>query len=324
MEAQRSGSGAAAKHNLPAGIAAICGAFFASALTGVLSKLAHGVSPLTTVFFQYTVSLVIFLPLALRGGWRGLKTQRPVLQAVRSGAGAGAQVLYFVALKTLPLLSASLLANASPLFIPLVVWAWLRKPVQGVVWGSLAIGLAGVVLVIRPSAAMLHDPASLIALASAVLSAVGLVTTNKLAETDPPFRILAYYFGLPTLLLLPVTVWRWQPLPWRTVGLLVGVGLCFAATQWLIIVAYRYASATELSPFNYSVVVFSGLLGWAVFGTVPGWNSVAGTVLIIAGGVMSIEGGHLEGLGHWIGTGHWTKEWAAHWRRRPWKRVAEG
>ena len=181
------------------------------------------------------------------------------------------------------------------------VWAWLHKRVQGIVWVSLAVGLAGVVLVIRPSAAMLHDPASLIALLSALLSAVGLVTTNKLAETDPPFRILAYYFGLPTIVLLPVTIWRWQALPLRTLLLLLGVGLCFATTQWLIIVAYRYASATELSPFNYSVVVFSGVLGWLVFGSVPGWNSVVGTVLIVAGGVLSIEGGHLEGLGHWVG-----------------------
>ena len=95
--------------------------------------------------------------------------------------------------------------------------------------------------------------------------------------------------------------------------LLLALGVAFAATQWLIIAAYEFGSATELSPFNYSVVVFSGLLSWGIFGTVPAISAAIGTVLIIAGGVASIEGGHKEGLGHPIGVGHWAKRWAWHW-----------
>ncbi len=88
--------------------------------------------------------------------------------------------------------------------------------------------------------------------------------------------------------------------------LLVLVGVCFAATQWLIIVAYRYGSASQLSPFNYSVVVFSGLLGWIVFGTVPAWTALLGTALIVAGGVASVSMGHREAKGHPVGGGHWN------------------
>lgn len=303
-------------HTLAAGIAAICAAFFLSALTGVLSKFTHGVSPLITVFFQYAVSTLIFLPLALRRGWSGLRTEHPEMQIVRSVSGSAAQLLYFLSLGTLPLLDASLLSNASPLFIPLIVWVWLKKPVQPVVWLSLAIGLTGVILVIHPGPALFHQPASLIALLSGIFSAIGLVTTNQLAETDPPFRILGYNFGISTLLLLPLALWKWQRVSTHDVLLLVALGLCFAGTQWLIILAYRFGSATELSPFNYSVVIFSGLLGWAVFGTIPDLGAVIGTVLICAGGIASIEGGHKEGLGHSIGSGHWAKPWAWHWTHR--------
>lgn len=302
------------RHNLALGIAAICAAFLLSALTGVLSKFLHGVSSLIIVFFQYGVSLVIFLPLALKQGISGLATKHPELQIVRSIAGAVSQLLYFWSLGTLSLLDASLLSNASPLFIPLIVWWWLKKPVQRHVWISLAVGLLGVVLVIRPGPQMFHQPASLIALGAGIFSAIGLVTTNQLATTDPPFRILAYNFGVSAVLVLPLAVWKWQPLTRNNLLLLVLLGLCFAATQWLIIAAYKFGSATELSPFNYSVVVFSGLLGWAIFGTVPGISAVIGTVLIIAGGIASIKGGHKEGLGHAIGGGHWAKLWAWHWR----------
>ena len=301
-------------HNLALGIIAICAAFFLSALTGVISKFLHGVSALIIVFFQYAVSLVIFLPLALRHGIGGLKTQHAPLQIVRSVAGAVSQLFYFWSLGTLSLLDASLLSNASPLFIPIVVWLWLKKPVSLRVGLSLAGGLVGVVLVIRPGPQMFHQPASLIALAAGIFSAIGLVTTNQLAKTDPPFRILAYNFGVSAVLLLPFAIWKWQPLTGHDLLLLLALGIAFAATQWLIIAAYKFGSATELSPFNYSVVVFSGLLGWWIFGTVPGISAVIGTVLIIAGGIASIEGGHKEGLGHAIGGGHWAKPWAWHWR----------
>ena len=303
---------APAKQNLALGVLAISTAFFFSALTGVLSKLMHGVSPLLIVFFQYAVSTVLFLPLALRGGTRSLATKHLPMYAVRSIAGSLAQLLYFVSLRKLSLLNASLLSNASPLFIPVIVWIWLRKPVNAVVWASLAIGLTGVILVIHPSAQMFHQPATLIALASSIFSAVGLVTTNQLTKTEPPFRILAYNFGISTLLLIPVAAFKWQPLDRRQLGLLLALGLCFAATQWLIIEAYRYGSATELSPFNYTVVIFSGLLGWIVFGTVPGLPAIFGTLLICAGGIASVETGPIEGLGHAIGSGHWFKHRFGH------------
>ena len=142
------------KHNLALGIVAICAAFFLSALTGVISKFLHGVSSLIIVFFQYGVSLVLFLPFALRQGLGGLKTEHAEMQVIRSVAGAVSQLLYFWSLGTLSLLDASLLSNASPLFIPIIVWLWLKKPVQLSVWLSLAVGLVGVILVIHPGPQM--------------------------------------------------------------------------------------------------------------------------------------------------------------------------
>ncbi len=301
------------RRNLLRGIGLIVSAFFFSALTGFLGKYAHGVPVVVTVFVQYGVSFLLFLPSGLRGGQEGLRarlrTGNLPLMLVRSLSGSGAQLLFFAALAGLPLLAASLLSNASPLFLPLIVWAWLRKRVQPVVWISLLIGLLGVVLVIHPGPEMLRDPASLIALGSGFLSAVGLATTNKLTETEPPFRILLYNFGISVVCLLPMAVWMWRPVALRQVLLLVAIGALFALTQGCIIAAYRYASATALSPFNYSVVIFSGLLGWVFLGSRPGAGAMVGTVLICAGGILSIEGGHKEGLGHPLGSGHWGQRW---------------
>lgn len=298
-----------AGHNRSLGIVLITLAFLCAAVMSALSKAASGVPPLLLLFLQYGISFLVFVPSAARAGRANLKTQHFWLQLFRSLAGSICQLLFFIAVGSIPLLDSVLLSNAAPLFIPMVVYIWFRKSVQPLVWISLLIGLAGIVMIIKPGPQLFHNPASLIALAAGLFSAVALVATNKLAETEPPTRILIYNFGFSTLLLVPVCIWAWKPLTARNWLLLLGVGLFYALTQYLIIRAYRYASATELSPFNYSVVIFSGILGWWLFGNVPDAIAVLGTVLICAGGILSIEAGHSEGHGHAFGNGHWTRHW---------------
>jgi len=55
--------------------------------------------------------------------------------------------------------------------------------------------------------------------------------------------------------------------------------------------------------------LFSAILGWVIFGSVPDALAIAGTVLICAGGILSIEAGHKEGRGHHFGYGHWQLHW---------------
>lgn len=298
-----------AGHNLPLGIALITIAFFCAAVMSTFSKAAAGVSPLLILFLQYAISFVVFVPSATRLGRERLKTEHFWVHFFRSVTGSICQLLFFVAVRSIPLLAAVLLSNAAPLFIPLVVYIWFHKTVRPVVWISLFIGLAGIVMIIKPGPQLLENPAGLIALASGLCSALALVATNKLAETEPPVRILFYNFGVSTLLLMPLAIAAWRPLTGKQWLLLSGVGVFYALTQYLIILAYRYASATELSPFNYTVVIFSGLLGWLVFGTVPDALAVLGTVLVCAGGIVSIEAGHSEGRGHTFGYGHWQLHW---------------
>lgn len=274
-----------------------------------LSKEAQGVPSLLILFWQYAISFLIFVPAAAKSGVARLKTDHFRLQLLRSVAGSVCQLLFFMSVQSIPLLDSVLLSNAAPLFIPLVVFVWLRKPVQPLVLLSLLVGLVGIVLIIKPGPQMFQNPASLIALVAGMFSALALVATNKLAETEPPTRILFYNFGLSTVLLIPFCIWAWKPLSSKQWLLLLGVGFSYALTQYLIILAYRFASATELSPFNYTVVIFSGLLGWRFFGNVPDAAAIAGTVLICAGGILSIRAGHSEGRGHVFGYGHWKLHW---------------
>jgi drug/metabolite transporter (DMT)-like permease len=86
-------------------------------------------------------------------------------------------------------------------------------------------------------------------------------------------------------------------------GCLAGIGGCMASSQLLIILAYHYARPAVIAPFNYSVVVFSGLIGWLVWQNVPGWLALVGVVLVAVGGILSTAWAGPSARGHlgWIG-----------------------
>jgi drug/metabolite transporter (DMT)-like permease len=71
--------------------------------------------------------------------------------------------------------------------------------------------------------------------------------------------------------------------------LLGGVGVGMALAQLFIIMAYRHASAAQLAPFNYSVVVFSGVIGWIVWHEALDMTALLGILLVCAGGIASIR-----------------------------------
>jgi drug/metabolite transporter (DMT)-like permease len=298
--------------NLSLGVTLITIAFLCSAIMSSLSKAASGVPPLLILFLQCCISFLVFVPGIAETGLSIFRTERLGLHIFRSIAGSVCQLLFFVSVKSIPLMDSVLLSNAAPLFIPLIIFVWLRKTVQPLVWLSLVLGLIGIALIIRPGPQMFANPASIIALGAGFCSALALVATNRLSETEPPTRILLYNFGVSTILLVPVAVAVWRPLSTRQWLLLLGVGGFYSLTQYLIIAAYRHADATQISPFNYTVVIFSGLLGWWFFGDVPGISAIWGTLLICGGGILSIEAGHHEGRGHPFGNGHWSRWWPFH------------
>ena len=143
-------------------------------------------------------------------------------------------------------------------------------------------------LIIKPGADLLTNPSALIALSAALFSAIALVSVNKLSGQNHPDTILFYYFFIASLATLPFAIVNWSEPTTHEWGLLLGVGMFMAVAQLLIILAYQHATASQIAPFNYSVVIFSGLIGWVVWHNTLDWISGVGILLVCAGGILSI------------------------------------
>ena len=284
-------------------------AFLCVAVMSAFGKAAAGVPTAVVVLFQSGISLLLLFPWALRHGIGELRTTRLPLHVVRALSGLLSQALFFLAVKNMALVDAVLLVNAAPLFIPFVALVWLRTRITPIVAAGLVIGFVGVLLILRPSSTLFTNPAALLAIAAALCSAIALVSVNRLSSTDKPDAILFYYFLISTVAAAPFAIHGWRMPAGIEWGYLAGIGIFMALAQLFIILAYQRATADRLAPFNYSVVVFSGLVGWLVWGNMPGLLAVTGIVLVCAGGIISILFGGPSGKGHPIGQGHWTTSW---------------
>lgn len=273
--------------NLGLGILLTLLAFLSVAIMSAFAKAASTSVPAeVTTFFQNSISLLLFLPWILYRGIADLKTKRFGLHLVRAVSGLLSQYLLFAGLRYIPLVDGVLLANAAPLFIPVVVWVWLKHRIQARLWVSVIVGFVGIVLILQPGGSVLNWAASL-ALLAGICSAVALVSVGRLASTEPSSRILFFYFFISTVLTAPFVIARWSTPEPRVWLYLAGVGITMAVAQLLLILAYRQASTSHLAPFNYSVVVFSGLIGWIVWNQVPNLLAVFGMVMVAAGGISS-------------------------------------
>src|SRR5262247_1435988 len=123
--------------NLALGILLIVAAFLCVAVMSAFGKAAAALPTSVISFFQSFISLVIFLPWVLRSGTSQARTSRLPLHVLRALAGLLSQVLYFWSVKQMSLVAAFLLANAAPLFIPLIALVWQGTPIAPAVLASL-------------------------------------------------------------------------------------------------------------------------------------------------------------------------------------------
>jgi drug/metabolite transporter (DMT)-like permease len=189
----------------------------------------------------------------------------------------------------MPLTNAILLTFSAPLWMPLIAWAVSRQKASTSTWIGAALGFVGVVIVLQPHHQHFNIGA-LFALAGALLLAFALMSVRWLGATEPMSRVLFYYFLLSTMMVLPIAVVEWQPIGARAWVYLIGVGIAQFFSQVFIVLAYRYASAVKVGPFVYTVIVFTALIDWAVWGHPPTLFVILGMTLVIGGGLVAIRG----------------------------------
>ena len=191
----------------------------------------------------------------------------------------------FWALQYLQLTVTSSIFFSVPLIIAIASASFLGERLDPGKWLAIIAGFAGVLVIVRPWGAEFH-PAMLASVVNAVLYAVFMMMTRRLAAYDSPETIQFLPAIGATIGLAPFVIAGWQwPDSWLqwTVACLMGVlgGL----GHYLLALAHRYAPASVIAPFLYQQVIYMALFGYLVFGDVPGPSVWLGAAIVIGSGL---------------------------------------
>ena len=270
-----------------AALLALSALFFA--LMGVCIREATvlGVGNEMVVFFRNAVGVLFFLPLALTRGLAPLRTARPWSHLKRSACGLAAMYCYFYALAHLPLTDAMLFSYAAPVFTPLIAWWWLREPLTARMLLATAIGFAGVLLVAKPSGALV-SAISLIGILASLMAACAFVSIREMSDSEPAFRIVFWFALFSALTSALPRLWAGQPLQGEQWLLLIAAGLMASFGQLSMSQAYSYAPPGLIGPVAYLAIVFAGIIAWLRWDEVPSQASLLGAGLIFAAGLIPL------------------------------------
>jgi drug/metabolite transporter (DMT)-like permease len=272
------------------GIAFIVLAVFCFALLDSSAKFAATAIPsLEVAWFRYFVNLVIaIVVLQPWRHWSDYVTRRPWLQVWRGLFLLGATVFNFYALRTLPLAVTGSILFAGPLLATALAGPILGEWPGPRRWAAVTVGFIGVLIVIQPEPSS-FNPAALLCVAAALSTAGYSLSTRVLSATDSTAGMLIYAAALATVVLTPVLPSIGvMPPTWQIAAALVGTGIAGGIGHWFLILAHRDAPPTVLAPFNYTQLIWMIVLGYLVFGDIPGPATLVGAALIVASGLYAL------------------------------------
>lgn len=235
-----------------------------------------------------SLPLVLGWALASAGAGALLRVRWP-LHLVRGVLGIVMMASFVYALKRLPLSTAYSIFFVAPLLITALSVPILGEHVGPRRWTAIAVGLLGVLVVLRPTGEGVLTLAGLAVLVAAFGYAVSAILVRVLARTD---STQATTFWLLALMALGagLLAWPgWVPLRGEHAAIIAGIGIAGALGQYTITEAFRNGEASLVAPLEYSALVWGVLLDLSLWGVLPDGLTWLGAAIIVGSGLYLIR-----------------------------------
>ena len=275
-------------HIPQAAILLIVGAVACFSVSDTISKTLSTRYPVPLLVWARWGAQVVamLLWLAPTMGITMVHTRQLRMQLVRGVLLIGSSLSFMMALRYLPLAEATALNYLTPTLVIVMAIAFLGERLTRARGAFVIAGLAGMLMIVQPGAAI-FNAASLFGILSAACYATYQVTTRMLAGEDP--RVTLFYPALVGVGIMTL-VWPWFgseiDVAWPDVALMLSLGVLGTIGHFMLILAFRRAPASALTPFTYVHLVFATGIGWIVFGDLPGPLTFAGMALITGSGLL--------------------------------------
>ena len=254
-------------------------------LVNVFSKMMVAAYPPAQLFFiRGFGAIATLLPFLARDNFAAVRTvPRPGLQVLRMMLSVSDGMLFFTAIKYIPLADATTCYLAAPIFVTAFSAIFLREHVGWRRWSAVAAGFVGVLIALRPTGATISWPA-LIALAGCLCQSIFMIVTRYVRGTSNIFLAMTQVVGSFVFGGI-VSVFIFVQPTWILVVALLISGVVNVAAVLCLNRSLILAPASVVAPFQYTMIVWAVVLGFLVFGDVPSSNTMLGAGIVACAGI---------------------------------------
>ena len=232
---------------------------------------------------------LVLIWIALSGGFGQIRSRRWRLHLLRGVLGVLMLSSFAFALRDLPLAEAYSLFFVAPLLVTVLAIPLLGERVGWRRWMAIVIGLAGVLVVLRPDAARMSNLGSVAVLVAAVSYALSAITVRVLGRTETTQSMVFWAITLLSLFALAAAWSHWVTVRMEHWPILLGLSISGALGQYAITEAFKHSDASIVAPFDYTALIWGIGFDWLIWHTTPDRMMLFGAVIIIASGLYLIR-----------------------------------
>lgn len=279
-------------NNILKGIFCIIIAGFGFALMSLFVKLSGDLPSIQKGFFRNIIAVFISsIPLIKH--WRVINIPRNntgwLVLISRSVFGTIGLVLNFYALSHISLADSSIIQKLSPFIIIILSYIFFKEEMTRFQVFSIIIAFIGITLIIKPSGNNIISMGALAALLGALCAGIAYTCVRYLGTHNISGEFIIFFFSsLSSLMLLPYLILDYRTMTYYQLSMLLLAGISATIGQYGVTFAYKFAAAKNISVFDYSQVLFSGIFGYMFFGEFPDFQSLIGYIIVISVGIVLV------------------------------------
>lgn len=269
----------------------LCGlaAFFGYSAMDILIKLTkqHGIDVPLVIFLQsITILAILFLHAACTSTFATLRSEKPRLQLLRASMHIVSGWSAYFSFTQIPLANFYTVGFLAPLVIALLAWAIYRERPTQRTWIALALGFAGMLIIVRPDTLPINE-GSILAFIWIIMGGVNVMFVRQLPK-DHPNTFIAYSHILLVITASPFAVPQLAAFDWTLYIYSIGSALSAVIAGKLFYSAYKLAPAALVAPTQYTQLIWGALAGWFIFDSQLTIWLFFGAVFIIGAGLMVV------------------------------------
>jgi drug/metabolite transporter (DMT)-like permease len=268
-----------------AGIGLMLAAMLMFSMNDALGKwLVASYSVGQILLIRSIAAFALLSPFIVRAGAAPFRNApRPRLQVLRVILATLEVACFYASVWDLPLADAMTFYLAGPIYVTALSALFLGETVGPYRWGAVLVGFLGVIVALGPAGGS-FGIGHLIAVAGSIFYALLMIVTRQLRDTSQVVLASTQALGAFTFGLVAAP-FAWNAVTLVDYALLSLLGVVSATAIVLVNLSLRLAPASVVVPYQYTLIVWAAVFGYAVFGDVPQPETIAGAAIIVASGI---------------------------------------